>query len=130
MILGKLPTYSCPVSFDDLDLEFKADEILFSYCSMLLLLLLSRFSRVQLSAAPWTAAYQAPLSMGYSRQEYWSGVPLPPLYCSIIALKYCVILCCSAKGISCIKKKKIFFLLKLPPSPPHPAPLGHLRALC
>ena len=28
-------------------------------------------------ATPWTAAYQAPLSMGFSRQEYWSGVPLP-----------------------------------------------------
>ena len=28
---------------------------------------------------PWTAAYQAPLSMGFSRQEYWSGVPLPSL---------------------------------------------------
>ena len=26
---------------------------------------------------PWTAAYQAPLSMGFSRQEYWSGMPLP-----------------------------------------------------
>ena len=33
--------------------------------------------RVRLSATPWTAAYQAPLSMGFSRQEYWSGVPLP-----------------------------------------------------
>ena len=29
------------------------------------------------SATPWTAAHQAPLSMGFSRQEYWSGVPLP-----------------------------------------------------
>ena len=29
------------------------------------------------SAIPWTAAYQAPPSMGFSRQEYWSGVPLP-----------------------------------------------------
>ena len=28
---------------------------------------------------PWTAAYQAPLSVGFSRQEYWSGVPLPSL---------------------------------------------------
>ena len=28
-------------------------------------------------ATPWTAAYQAPPSMGFSRQEYWSGVPLP-----------------------------------------------------
>ena len=34
-------------------------------------------SRVQPLATPWTAAYQAPLSMGFSRQEYWSGLPLP-----------------------------------------------------
>ena len=34
-------------------------------------------SRVQLLATPWTAAYQAPPSIGFSRQEYWSGVPLP-----------------------------------------------------
>ena len=36
-------------------------------------------SRVGPSATPWTAAYQAPPSMGSSRQEYWSGVPLPSL---------------------------------------------------
>ena len=36
-------------------------------------------SRVQLFATPWTAAYQAPPSMGFSRQEYWSGVPFPSL---------------------------------------------------
>ena len=34
-------------------------------------------SRVRLFETPWTAAYQAPPSMGFSRQEYWSGVPLP-----------------------------------------------------
>ena len=34
-------------------------------------------SRVQLLVTPWTAAYQAPPSMGFSRQEYWSGLPLP-----------------------------------------------------
>ena len=34
-------------------------------------------SRVRLFATPWTAAYQAPPSMGFSRQEYWSGLPLP-----------------------------------------------------
>ena len=34
-------------------------------------------SRVQLLATPWTAAYQAPPSIGFSRQEFWSGVPLP-----------------------------------------------------
>ena len=35
------------------------------------------FSRVWLLVTPWTAAHQAPPSMGFSRQEYWSGVPLP-----------------------------------------------------
>ena len=35
------------------------------------------FSCVRLLATPWAAAYQAPQSMGFSRQEYWSGVPLP-----------------------------------------------------
>ena len=34
-------------------------------------------SRVRLFATPWTVAYQAPPSIGFSRQEYWSGVPLP-----------------------------------------------------
>ena len=34
-------------------------------------------SRIRLFATPWTAAYQAPPSRGFSRQEYWSGVPLP-----------------------------------------------------
>ena len=38
----------------------------------------SRFSHVQLFAILWTVAYQAPLSMGFSRQEYWSGLPCPP----------------------------------------------------
>ena len=36
-------------------------------------------SRVRPSATPWTAAFQAPPSMGFSRQEYWCGVPLPSL---------------------------------------------------
>ena len=40
---------------------------------------LNHFSRVRLCATPWTVAHQAPLSMGFSRQEYWSGVPCPPL---------------------------------------------------
>ena len=38
---------------------------------------LSCFSCVQLFVAPWTIARQAPLSMGFSRQEYWSGLPFP-----------------------------------------------------
>ena len=43
----------------------------------MLLLLLSRFSRVQLCATPLTAAHQAALSLRFSRQEYWSGLPFP-----------------------------------------------------
>ena len=48
-------------------------------------------SRVRPSATPWTAAYQAPLSVGFSRQEYWSGMPLPSpdfrLYYKAIVIK-------------------------------------------
>ena len=43
-------------------------------------------SRVQPIATPWTAAYQAPPSMGFSRQEYWSGVPLPSLFFCLLLL--------------------------------------------
>ena len=47
-------------------------------------------SCVWLLVTPWTAAFQAPLSMGFSRQEYWSGVPLPSAIKSIIlCTKYC-----------------------------------------
>ena len=42
-----------------------------------ILLLLSRFSHVQLCVTPETAAHQAPLSLGFSRQEHWSGLPFP-----------------------------------------------------
>ena len=41
--------------------------------------MLSHFIHVQLFATPWTVARQAPLSMGFSRQEYWSGLPCPSL---------------------------------------------------
>ena len=52
----------------------------------LLLLLLSRFSRVRLCATPQTAAHQAPPSLGFSRQEHWSGLPFPsPMHESEVA---------------------------------------------
>ena len=44
---------------------------------MLLLLLLSRFSRVRLCVTPEMTAHQAPPSLGFSRQEHWSGLPFP-----------------------------------------------------
>ena len=51
--------------------------VVHTYSGALLLLLLSRFSRVRLCATPWTAAHQAPPSLGFSRQEHWSGLPFP-----------------------------------------------------
>ena len=55
-------------------------------------------SRIRPSATPWTAAYQAPPSIGFSRQEYWSGVPLPSLLSLVAAtaaksLQSCPTLC-------------------------------------
>ena len=47
------------------------------HSSRMLLLLLSRFSCVRLCATPRTAAHQAPLSLRFSRQEHWSGLPFP-----------------------------------------------------
>ena len=39
---------------------------------------LTSFSSVEFCATPWTVAHQVPLSMGFSKQEYWSGLPFPP----------------------------------------------------
>ena len=53
----------------------------------LLLLLLSRFSRARLCVTPWMAAHQAPLSLGSSRQEHWSGLPFPSLLVPLPGIK-------------------------------------------
>ena len=55
---------------------------------LLLLLLLSRFSFVRLCATPGMATHQAPPSLGFSKQEHWSGLPLPSLICSINGHKF------------------------------------------
>ena len=55
----------------------RAHEKMLSINNQLLLLLLSHVSRVRLCETPQTAAHQAPPSLGFSRQECWSGVPLP-----------------------------------------------------
>ena len=49
------------------------------YCNKFNSLVVSNLSlsRVQLFVTPWTVAYQAPPSMGFSRQQYWSGLPFP-----------------------------------------------------
>ena len=62
-------------------MSIRANEIqklnFFRYMLLLLLLLPSCFSRVQLCVTPEMAAHQAPLSLGFSRQEHWSGLPFP-----------------------------------------------------
>ena len=47
-------------------------------CVSLPLLLLSPFSHIRLFVILWTIAHQAPLTMGFSRREHWSGLPCPP----------------------------------------------------
>ena len=62
---------SCVIKTDWCLLELAAKEIVcVCVCESL--------SQVRLFATPWTAALQALLSMGFSRQEYWSGLPFPP----------------------------------------------------
>ena len=61
-------------------------------------------SRVRLCVTPWTAAYQAPPSVGFSRQEYWSGLPLPSPMCESEVAQSCPTLSdpmdCSLPGSS------------------------------
>ena len=64
--------------------KFQADSLLLNHprsleedIRLILLLLLSRFSRVRLCVTPWTTAHQATPPLGFSRQEHWSGLPFP-----------------------------------------------------
>ena len=62
---------------------------------------LSRFRHIWLCATPWTAAYQVPLSMGFSRQEYWSGFQCPSLvlpYWAFIPLEFPLFLTLDTSG--------------------------------
>ena len=52
------------------------------------MLLLSHYSHVRLCATPQTAAHQAPLSLGFSRQEHWSGLPFPSPLHSIVVFNF------------------------------------------
>ena len=57
--------------------ELKLNLPTYNYILICMLLLLSLFSRIRLCATPWTAAYQASPSRGFSRKEHWSGLPFP-----------------------------------------------------
>ena len=65
---------------------------LFPAISKLLLLLLSRFSRVPLCATPKAAAHQVPWSLGFSRQEHWNGLPFPSSMCESEVAQWCLTL--------------------------------------
>ena len=66
-------------------------------------------SRVWLFVTPWTAAYQAPLSTGFSRQECWSGVPLPSLaqWTVTFFVNECAVLACILKVVSVFIKEAL-----------------------
>ena len=81
---------------------------------------LSRLSRVQLFTDPWTVTHQAPLSRGFSKQEYWSGLPFPPpRICGYARVHVCVCVCvCVFKQIAhicwMIEKAREFQKKQLP----------------
>ena len=66
---------------------------------LLLLLLLSRFSRVRLCVTPETAAHPAPPSLGFSRQEHWSGLPLPSPMTNLDSILKAETLLCQQRSI-------------------------------
>ena len=69
-LLELTPPKICPFHYRGLECESRKSRATW-------LLPLSHFSRVWLCETPWTAAYQAPPSLGFSRQEHWSGLPFP-----------------------------------------------------
>ena len=81
--------FQCIEQIKKFEIDITIDLSLNGIRPLLLLLLLSRFSRVRLLATPWTAAHQTSPPMGFCRQEYWSGLPLtspirplqPPNFC-------------------------------------------------
>ena len=81
--LSNVPSYVCTTSSlsihlpVDTQVVFMFGAIVNSLVMNMLLLLLSRFSHVRLCATPETAAHQAPPSLGFSRQEHWSGLLFP-----------------------------------------------------
>ena len=74
--------YCCKCTFCPFLFFWKRNTVVFFFffplCPISPMCVLSCFSRVPLFATTWTIARQAPLSMGFSKQEYWSGLPWPP----------------------------------------------------
>ena len=82
----------------------------YKYTVMLLLLLLSCFSRVRLCATPQMAAHKAPLSLGFSRQGHWSGLPFSS--CSPFSLRiFQVVVIYRVKGFSVVNEAEVDIFL-------------------
>ena len=98
-----------------------------------LLLLLSHFSRVRLRETLWTAAHQAPLSTGFFRQEYWSGLPFPSAFhiarCVQADSGWKVLREGLEHQLSTQVVSGALLSLRLAPSPPLPCP-KHLGNFC
>ena len=73
---SKTSQWLCPKESNTIYL-FLFSEVSLNLQALVPVSVLSPFSRVQLFATLWTVAHQAPLSTGFSRQEYWSGLPFP-----------------------------------------------------
>ena len=67
-------SYTCTISIPVTDSDVGTNTVKIKVHWIGLVCMLSRFSRVWLFATPWTIAHQAPSSMAFSRQEYWSGL--------------------------------------------------------
>ena len=81
--LSDLSSVKCVIFFETMAncAEVKRQQGVSELEGIMLPCLLSRFSRVRLCATPQTAAHRAPASLGFSRQEHWSGLPFPsPMY--------------------------------------------------
>ena len=76
-------------------------------------------SHVRLFPTPWTVAYQAPPSMGFSKQEFWSGLPLPSPYECLVRFICNENKLLSKLGINMFLVNPSFYLLFLPSPLPH-----------
>ena len=74
--------FDCPFLLSTWKRLFLVESYIILICSAML----SCFSCVRLFAIPWTIAHPVPLCMGFSRQEYWSGLPFPSLIKSLYTL--------------------------------------------
>ena len=110
--------------------EIKRRLLLGSKVMTNLLLLLSHFSRVRLCVTPETAAHQAPPSLGFSRQEHWSGLPFPSQMQeseSEVAQLYPTL--CNPMDCKHIKKQKHYFANKGPSGQGYGFPSGRVWML-